>query len=426
MKVLCVSPRFAPVNAADSHRVRLVLPHLLAQNCRVEVLAVHPDDVVGPQDPELAATLPGDLRIHHVRAWRLSTWGLRGLAQRTFVPLYRKGCELIARGDFDLVFFSTTEFLLHGLGPMWRKKYGIPFCMDLQDPWVNDYYRANPHIRPPGGRLKHAMADGLHRVVERAVAPRSSGFLSVSPGYLPMMQQRLGASVASQPRLLAAFPGEPGEFADITSAVAAPSAPPGKVWRYVGRGGPDMARAASAFFQAWRQAIDIGLLPDEVQFEAIGTSYATATAGSKTLEPLARQADLAHCVIETPERVGYVEMLRRLQQSDALVVFGSDDPAYTASKIYPYLLSGKPLLCIFHKDSAVVSLMRSAGGGACVQFSEQTTAEDLASAIRSAWFEPRQFESAVPLDSLAFEPHTARAQAAALATWFAQVVTHGV
>jgi hypothetical protein len=427
MRVLCIAPRFAPVNAADSHRLRLVAPHLLALGCHVDVLAVHPSGVTGPQDPALSAHLPAALRIHHAPAWKLAIWGFQGLAQRSFVPLYRKGCELLAKEHYDLVFFSTTEFLLHGLGPLWKKKYGVPFCMDLQDPWVNDYYRDNPHIRPPGGKLKHGLADMLHRFAEKVVAPRCSGFLSVSPAYLPMLQRRHGASVATQPRLVASFPGEPGEFANIAPLGFSPRISPNKVWRYIGRGGPDMARAAYAFFSAWRQAIDAGVFAEEqLRFEALGTSYATGAAAVKTLEPLARQAGLSSHVSEIPERLGYVEMLRMLQQSDALIVFGSDDPAYTASKIYPYLLSGKPLLCIFHGSSSVVPLIRSAGGGLCVSFNEETSTEALVAAIRLAWFEQRRYESRVPLDTDAFEPYTARAQAAVLASWFKQVVAYGV
>lgn len=425
LKVLCVSPRFVPANAADSHRVRLILPHLLAQGCDVEVLAVQPDDVAAPQDQELLAWLPSSLAVHHVRARALSFWGLRGLAQRSFLPLYRRGCELLASGRFDLVFFSTTEFLLHGLGPLWRTRFGIPFCMDLQDPWVNDYYRDNPQVVPPGGRLKHGIADRLHRLVERQVVPRCSGFLSVSPAYLPMLQRRHGGLITAQPRLVAGFPGEPGELSGLDPAIPLQSKS-GGVWRYIGRGGPDMVRAATAFFVAWRQAIDEGLLAaSQVSFEALGTSYATGAAASKTLEPLARQAGLTGRVRENPERLPYVAALRTLQASDALIVFGSDDPAYTASKIYPYLLSGKPLLCIFHQSSSVVSLMQSVGGGVCVQFDAQTSVEALAAAIRRAWFEPRQYETPLPLDLAAFEPHTARAQAAALAKWFEQVVAYG-
>ncbi|MDP3620181.1 MAG: glycosyltransferase [Ramlibacter sp.] len=405
--------------------MRLVLPHLIALGCDVEVLTVHPDDVAGPQDPALAAQLPSTLRLHRVRAPSFALWGLQGLAQRSFLPLYRKGNELLANGNYDLVFFSTTEFLLHALGPMWRRKFGIPFCMDLQDPWVNDYYRDNPHIRPPGGRLKHAVASRLHRMVEKAVVPRASGFLSVSPAYLPMMEQRHGALVAMQPRLVATFPAEPGEFAGIASTEVSDAASTTKVWRYVGRGGADMARAASAFFLAWREAIGAGLLTEnQVRFEALGTSYASEAAAMKTLEPLALPAGLASRVSEVPARLGYMEMLRTLNQSDALIVFGSDDPAYTASKIYPYLLARKPLLCIFHEKSSVVGLIRSVGGAACVSFNERTSELELVTAIRHGWFDQRNYQRCIPLDAVAFEPHTARSQAAQLVPWFEQVVAY--
>ena len=53
------------------------------------------------------------------------------------------------------------------------------------------------------------------------------------------------------------------------------------------------------------------------------------------------------------------------------MVFGSEEPAYTASKIYPYLLSGRPVLAVFHEKSPVVSLIRAVGGGVCVTFDEE-------------------------------------------------------
>ncbi len=349
---------------------------------------------------------------------------MNGLAQRSFVPLYKKGSELLASGRFDLVFFSTTEFLLHGLGPLWLRRWGVPFCIDFQDPWVNDYYRQNPHIVPPGGRFKYAVIDKLHRLAEPAVVRRCSGFLSVSPAYIPMLQQRYGDSVAHQPQLVAGFPGEPDEMTGLARPQPqVETANAIKTWRYIGRGGPDMAFAASAFFGAWRMAIAQGLLlPETVRFEAIGTSYAIGGRGEKTLAPLAVQAGLQACVAETPERLGYSDMLRALLVSDALVVFGSDDPAYTASKIYPYLLAGRPLLAIFHEDSSVVQLIRDVGGAVCVSFNEKTTQDALATAINDAWFTRVGYGHTMPMDYVAFEPYTARSQALVVENWFRQII----
>jgi hypothetical protein len=223
--------------------------------------------------------------------------------------------------------------------------------------------------------------------------------------------------------LVKPFPAEPAELDTLracTGSVPSEKAP--KVWRYMGRGGPDMIKAASAFFRAWQGAIDNGSLAlDTACFEAKGTSYAANGRGEKTFEPLVVGTELASQVRENPDRLGYSDMLRALLRSDALVVFGSDDPTYTASKIYPYLLAGKPLLAIFHENSSVVELMHVAGGGVCVTFNEHPTEDELATNIGKAWFAGEQNRRAMPLNKARFEPYTARAQARAVGQWFCRI-----
>ena len=40
-----------------------------------------------------------------------------------------------------------------------------------------------------------------------------------------------------------------------------------------------------------------------------------------------------------------------------LMLIGSDDPAYTASKVYPYLLARKPIVAVVHERSGLVPLL---------------------------------------------------------------------
>lgn len=424
LRVLAVSPRFAPINGADTHRLRLLLRHAASSGWRAEVLAVDAADVVGPIDPWLKEQLPAGVPVHRVRAWHIKGWGLNGLAQRSVWPLYRKGNELLASGRFDLVFFSSTEFALHVLGPLWKRKFGVPFCMDYQDPWVNDYYRLHPDVMPPGGLFKYAIADRLHRAMEGFVVPACSGFLAVSQNYLTDLGRRYGSEVTDKPMLVRPFPAEPAELDAFTGQISKAGATGAALtWRYVGRGGPDMARAASAFFLAWRQAVGEGALTStSVHFEASGTSYAAAGQGAKTFEPLVAGTGIASQVRENTDRIGYSEMMLKLVESDALVVFGSDDPTYTASKIYPYLLASKPLLAIFHESSSVVRLMREVGGGVCVTFNERTALEALAAKIGEAWFSWDRHCHEVRLDPIAFAPYTAHSQAKEMRKWFDNIL----
>jgi len=57
------------------------------------------------------------------------------------------------------------------------------------------------------------------------------------------------------------------------------------------------------------------------------------------------------------DRIPYFESLYLLKKADILVVPGSIDTSYTASKIYSYILASKPLLAVFHKDSSVLNVL---------------------------------------------------------------------
>lgn len=423
MRVLILCPQFAPNNTADSHRVRLILPYLADFGCEAEVLAVDPRDVRGPCDPWLAERLPKTVPIHHVRAWPLRGWGLNGLAQRAGIPLYREGCRLLAGGGFDLVFFSTTRFHLHVLGPLWQRQYGVPFCMDYQDPWVNDYYREHPRVIPPGGRVKYGLSDWLHRAGERFAAPRCSGFLAVSKGYLESLRARYGQAVAWQPRLVQPFPGEPAELDDLRVTLPAVRSRPDatRVIRYIGRGGPDMETAVRAFFKTWRDLIDRGAVAaGGLRFEAIGTAYYADREPLPTMAPLAADYGLQDAVREDPRRLSYRDMLLALLEADGLVVFGSNDPAYTASKIYPYLLARRPLLAIFHQNSSVVGLMEAVGGGRCATFGAEGLLSPAVDEITLFLTDMMIGASAVPLNDARFEQSCARSQARVLTDWLRQ------
>ena len=417
MKVLIVSPHFPPTNAADMQRVRMVLPYLAEVGVEAEVLAVEPGQVAAPQDPWLLESLPREVPVHRVKALGLE-WsripGLGTLSWRASRALEKRGNELLSRGNFDLIYFSTTQFGTHLMAPKWKKRFGVPFTMDYQDPWVSDYYRSHPDIVPPGGRLKYAIVDQLNRLHEPKVVRECSGFTAVSPAYPGTVISRYGLNV---PSLVLPFPGDRGDLdrahqAKTTQTIFDPN-DGFQHWVYVGRGGGDMAVAVRGLFRAVKENPS----RNSLRLHFIGTSYAAAGSGIKTIEPLAADFGLENIVREHPDRIPYSSTLRCLLDAHALIVPGSDDPAYTASKIYPYLLADRPMLAIFHRESSVTSLMKEVGGGSIATFDDSTAPEDLASQI-SQLFLPQGRLKKIPLNQEAFEPYNARSQAAKLSRFF--------
>jgi len=193
----------------------MLLPFFEVNRWHAEVLAVDPGKVAAPLDPLLESGLPDGLRVHRVRAlsrhWsRLPGLGTLGL--RCLPALARAGDELLSRGDFDLVYFSTTVFEVHVLGPRWLRLHRVPFAIDYQDAWVSDYYRDNPQVPVPGGRWKYRLASQLHRWMEPRVLRDCAGITSVSPAYPRQLAQRYPDAMASMPILVQGFPGAPRDF----------------------------------------------------------------------------------------------------------------------------------------------------------------------------------------------------------------------
>ncbi|MDF1734035.1 MAG: glycosyltransferase [Minwuia sp.] len=404
-RVLCISPHFPPVNAADMHRLRQSLPWMRANGWEPVVFAVDPADCETASDPLLLRTIPDDVEVHHVRAFspRLTRKvGLGNLGFRCWLQLRRAVDAYLSRHRVDLIFFTTTVFTAIAHGPHWKRKFGVPFVVDLQDPWRNDYYLSLPREKRP---RKFAFDYWQKSRLEARTMPEAAGVLAVSEPYIRTVQERYPA-LRGRPELTLPFAAALGDM-DIARTLpevrtGASGGTSQVVVRYVGRGGPDMAKALTILFRALRRETF-----SRLRFEFYGTSYARAGHGVRTILPVAVQEGVADQVREIPDRLPYFVSLRHLLDADALVIIGSDDAAYTASKVYPYALAGRPLLSIFHESSTAAEFVRNTNAGTVATFG---TGDDRENAVDCAY---RALSAmvldppTVVLDQQAFAPFTA-------------------
>ena len=179
-------------------------------------------------------------------------------------------------------------------------------------------------------------------------------------------------------------------------------------WVYVGVCGSYMTFALRSLFAALLRALEKQpALRRDLRLHFIGTDYAPKNRATKTVEPLAREAGLTDMIVEQTDRLPYFEALQCLLDADALIVPGSDDPGYTASKIYPYILARKPLLAVFHESSTVINVLRATKAGTVVAFANGEDPNAVSHRIQTAWFD--KLPPASPdTDWNAFEPYSAR------------------
>jgi hypothetical protein len=73
---------------------------------------------------------------------------------------------------------------------------------------------------------------------------------------------------------------------------------------------------------------------------------------------MAREAGVDDVVREVAPRLDYLDALDVQMKASALLLLGSNEPHYTPSKVFPALLSRRPIVAIYHEASSVLDLLR--------------------------------------------------------------------
>ena len=389
-RVLVVTPNWPPISCPDLHRVRMALPFFAEFGWDPLILKIDPDEQEGIRDPLLCDTVPENIRTWQAGAIprRWTAWfGLNSVGLRSIFHLARLGSKIIEKEQPAVIFFSTTMFPVMILGRYWRWLHGVSYILDFQDPWRDERRVTDLTTRRS---LKQRLTTIISAILEPFALRGACHVVSVSPQYPVTLTQRYSWIQPEQFTVLP-FGAAEGDFAllprlGVQQTIFDPN--DGRQhWVYVGRGGGDMAFAARALFVALRNAKHSSpQMNSNIMIHFIGTDYAPADRSKKSIEPIAVECEVAEYVHEISTRIPYFEALRCLLDADALIVLGSNDNGYTASKIYPYILANKPMLAIFHEDSSVVEVSRSTGAGTVVTFNDLGDTAALATEIGARWF----------------------------------------
>ena len=363
-KILIISPYFPPVNAADMQRVRMSLPYFSKFGWDTEVVAVDENYSDLLKDELLLQSVPVEIKVHKVKAlnkkWT-SKLGLGSLALRSLPYFLKKVNLLLNTNKFHLIYFSTTQFPVCILGAYWKRKFKIPYVIDMQDPWHSNYYLDKPKGQRP---KKYWFSYRLNKYLEPRAIKYVDGLIAVSENYISDLKDRY-PKIRNVPSATITFGVFETDFeiaAVNKSKFDALLLPEFINIVYIGRGGIDMHRAITPVFEALKKKkASQPQVVNKLKFYFIGTSYAVNGKGTPTILPLAKHYGVDDNVIEITDRISYYHTLATLQMADALFIPGSDDPKYTASKVYPYLLTRRPLLAIFNSQSSALNIMGEYG-----------------------------------------------------------------
>lgn len=416
---LIVSPHFPPSTLAGVHRARHLLKHLPAHGWRAKVICVDPVYHIERLDPELAALVPADAPIIKVAALSVALTrpfgvagdiGLRGLRHiRAAIKT-----EMAANRP-DVVMITGSPYFPMLLAGWIKRLWGIPVVLDFQDPWVT----------PVGATAKVGSKAWLAHQLAVAFEPkavRHAAFItSVSDRQNDELADRYPFLDRSR---MAGIPigGDPEDFASLRRALKSSpdQAPLVPVFSYVGTALPRSAPLFRAFLQGLKLARAARKVNEErPTMRCVGTSNQPNDTTTFRIKPIARAEGVEEAVIEEPARIPFLEALRILATTHAVLMIGSDEPHYTASKIYPGMMSGRPFLSIFHRASSAHAILSKAGGGIALGFETPDELEALPPRIAEALVTLATApESVGQVDPAAYADYTAHAVAGRFAAIF--------
>jgi glycosyltransferase involved in cell wall biosynthesis len=365
-RVLMVSPHFPPDSSAAAHRVRLLGPHLPDAGWQPTIVTLDPASYEGRLDPNLAALVPSTLDVVRAQAWRAEAtrpFGLGDLGLRAFTGLGRVCRSLLSRGEFDLLFITLYPVYPALLGPRLKREFSIPFVLDYQDPWVGSW-----GLNVGGG--PHGEADWKSRVsrllgtwLEPTAVKSADALTAVSQGTIDGIVERIPAA-GRIPHGVIPLGFESADFDALERRrIAFDLYDPddGHIHLvYVGTLLPNGLQTLRLLLSGLALARQVDERARDIRLHLFGTSNQSKGDRHRAL-PLAAELGLSDVVTELPGRLDYLDALAALTHASGILLLGSSEPHYTASKLYPALLARRPVLAVFHEKSSVVSILQSVG-----------------------------------------------------------------
>jgi Glycosyltransferase Family 4 len=435
-RVLMVSPHFPPDASAAAHRVRLLAPHLPKHGWEPTVVSVDPAGYEGRLDTGLAELVPASLRVVRCAAWP-ARWtrriGVGDLGLRAFAGLGRACAELLRRERFDALFVTIYPTYPALLGPVLKRRFRVPFVLDYQDPWVGAWGRRVGGGPDGGPDIKSRLARALAVRLEPRAVRAADAITAVSSLTCTELRGRY-PELADTPCVPIAIGSEPADF-DHLRRRPRPNpyfdARDGRIHLcYVGTvlplGFETLRAVLAAVARLGERRPE---LYGRLRLHFFGTSNLRAPGARARVLPLARELGVGDRVTEMPARIDYLDALTVQLDASAILILGSSERHYTASKLGPALLAGRPILAVFHDESALVGVLRRVArppAARLVTYTDRERAgsrvEAIAAAIASVAEDPVYEAGAV--DARAMQEVSAEALTGTLAAVLARVGNH--
>ena len=248
----------------------------------------------------------------------------------------------------DVIYSTSSPVSGHAVALLASRLTHLPWVADFRDAWT---------LNPEGPKL----FDGVSRRLERRVVQDARRLVTVDETI-----ELLGVP-AADPRCVIIRNG-----VDPDDLTPAPGEARGEVFRLAHVGMLYGARDAAPVLAALRSLVSRGILdPARIELRIVGDGKLGSNIDGV---PISRRGYVDHR-----------EALAEMAAADALLLYQPVGWRASTGKVFEYLATGRPILCVAPSDNLASRLVAELGAGICVAPDDQAAIEKAIGRLYAAW-----------------------------------------
>jgi hypothetical protein len=362
-KLLIIYPHWPPSNLAGVHRARLLANFLPEYGWQPIILSVKPEFYEELLDKDIEKTVSPSVIVHKVNAFRVNKQFrvIGDIGLRSFIQLFRAASKIIKTSKIDAVLIPVPSYYTSLLGRLLFFRFKIPYGIDYIDPWSDGI---------PGAHKKLSRAwlsNALAKMLEPIALKKAAFVTGVSASYYKYIFDSKWVKT-ELPNVGMPYGFDPKDHEIELSGTPLPWDKATKALVYAGAFLPKSHDFIDNLFQV------ISGLEKESQWPANHKLYFLGTGPykEKSISEYASEAGVKHLVIEIRARFPFLHILYFLKNAACVLVIGTTEKHYTASKTFQAILSKRPVFSMLHKESSASDILIETGSAPFSAIYEET------------------------------------------------------
>ncbi|MFZ2098314.1 MAG: glycosyltransferase [Anaerolineales bacterium] len=352
--VLMITYYFPPMGGNGVQRTLKFVKYLMEFGWQSHILTVK--ETTSLKDQTYMDELPGSLPIIRTPILSLPTrlpWKLRSFVSRWFLIIDEQigwlpfgisaGLKIIKQGDIKVIYSTSTPYTTHLIAHSLHKLTQLPWVADFRDPWID-----NPFIKFPTAlhrRINERLEKNIFTTAERVILNTEVSRQHYIDKYFQLPVEKFITIPNGYDQVDIECINKRNQINSSFTIVHL-----GSLYR--------KTRSSEFFLKALNEAIRDGrLLPDKIRVLLIGNI-------DKETPGIVRELQLSKKV----ELLGYIphrQALDYLFSADLLLLlpyYGVGAELSIPAKIYEYLASRKPILCLAESGACSDLVLKARAG----------------------------------------------------------------